>query len=311
MKITAISTNIELAIDKSVNIYRKVIDYRDDRLFTEFLPSGYQATTLSSVDNCFLDYAMIAKFHLGMFITLLDDFADNPRYLNTFLLMEIYKIPFDRHSINEKALNENELAILRLADYLYQHIQDHIQVLPHYNTLLQVFKFDLLRFYQANKFSELMTQHIALVNSDELMQLRPFNMGIVISGMIDLFASSNFDLRELGVARHIFHLGQRFGSICNNLNTFSRELIEGDITNEIIVKGLERKLISSSDLNNKSSDTLHDKLHDIVKEMESEQSEILNKILDHNDEIHSFHCDKYVTGLNQLKLLHEAMKGII
>lgn len=309
MNIKSVTKNVEIAIDQSINIYRKVITYRDDRLFTEFLPSGYYYTTLSSVDDCYFDHSMLAKFHLGLLITLLDDFADHPLHFNSLLLAEIYKIPFDRQHINAQSLNDKELSILHLADYLNQQIHNNIQVLPHFDKLYQIFKFDLLRIYQANQFSELMMNYIEIANSHELIQTRPFNMGMVISGMIDLFATSNFDLQELGSARYIFHLGQRFGSICNNVNTFSRESMEGDVTNEIIVKGLERRLITSSDLNHISSEMLYHTLYSIVKEMEQEQSIILNEIL--QLEIHSFDRGKYVLGLNQLKLLHETMQGII
>lgn len=311
MKYPLYSKKIETSIDQSLDIFRKIIDYRDDRLFTEFLPRGYHCTTLYSVDECFYDQAMIAKFHLGMLITLLDDFADHPQHFNPLLLQEIYKIPFDCHNVKRDILNEKEQSILNLAEYLSNKILENIKIMPHFENLKNIFKFDLLRFYQANHFSELMTSHAEIINTDELLQLRPFNMGMVIAGMIDVIASSQFNLSELGAARRVFHLGQRFGSICNNFNTLSRELIESDITNEILVKGIERHLISLSDISQLTEKEISKKLSGIIIEMKTEQKNILKKLLQLKNEIHSFPCEQYVLGLKKLKSLHEAMQGVI
>src|ERR1700752_1519100 len=86
--------HIKESIIFSLNRYRKIITHRDDRLFTEFLPKGYDYTMLSSVDDSLYNKVALAKFHLGMLITLLDDFADHPKYHNPRLLKEIYKLPY-------------------------------------------------------------------------------------------------------------------------------------------------------------------------------------------------------------------------
>ncbi len=291
--------------------YREVIAYRDDRLFTEFLPQGYQFTTLSSVDDARFQQVIITKFHLGMLITLLDDFADHPQHLNSHLLQELYKIPYHETAICEAKLNLAGPAIMELARQLAHGLLKHLESFPHYAALNKVFKFDLLRVYQANHYSELLSQQPALLNADELVAMRPFNMGIVAAGMIDVFASSRFNLSELGGARHVFHLGQRFGSICNNIHTLRREWNEGDVTNEIIVKGIDRKLITAADLNQLSAENAVDRLSGIVAEVEDEQHIILNTINSYTHEIQSFKCSEYAIGLQQLQSLHASMQGVI
>jgi hypothetical protein len=156
-----------------------------------------------------------------------------------------------------------------------------------------------------------MTRFPKLVNSEELLQMRPFNMGMVSAAMIDVLASTEFDLKELGAARRIFHLGQRYGSISNNLITFKRELLEDDITNEITVKGLERHLINRKDLERLNHEQLLDKLSSIVSEITDEQNNIIKNFAAHLHDVHSFSLDQYVYGLKQFKLLHESMQEYI
>jgi hypothetical protein len=115
----------------------------------------------------------------------------------------------------------------------------------------------------------------------------------------------------LGAARRIFHLGQRYGSICNNLITFKRELMEGDITNEITVKGLERHLINRKDLERLTHEQLTDKLSSIIAEINDEQNSIIENFTVHRHDVHSFSLDQYVYGLKQFKLLHESMQEFI
>lgn len=307
-----ISKSVKEIIHQSLHVYRQIIPYRDNRLFTEFLPKGYCYMTLTSVDDCFYDQVLSAKFHLGMLITLLDDFADHPRYFNPLLLEQIYKIPYSQQHINDSQLSHaDDLIILHLVKYLFQQIECNLKPLPHYASLKNILKFDLMRFYQANQYSELIMRHAEIVNTYELLQLRPFNMGMVIAGMMDVIASSQFNLSELGVTRKMLHLGQRYGSISNNLNTFSRELAEGDITNEVLIKGLDRQLIIYADLKQLSYTEIRDKLHNIIAEMEKEQNEILNELIQEKFKINSFDCNQYVNGLKQLKLLHQSMQGII
>lgn len=302
---------IEAAILKTLEIYRKVIPYRNDLLFTKFLPQGYRDMTIASVDEKFYANVIIAKCHVGMLITLLDDFADHPQYFNSALLGEIYKIPFHSESVNLEVLNTHEKEVLNLVKYLFQNIDENIQILPRYEEFKAIYQFDMQRFYQSNRFAELMMQYNEMVNSNELLQLRPFNMGIVIVGTIDLMASPDFDIKELGVVRHILHLAQRFGSICNNLITFEREWAEGDITNEIIVKGLERLLISHSDRNQKLNSAIQEKLSHVIDELKIERLNIIEEAAKLSGRVKSIPSNKEMRGLKKLQALHESLQGVI
>lgn len=300
---------IHQRIYESIQKYRKIVDYRNDLLFTEFLPTGYQYITLSSIDKSLLDDVIIAKVHLGMLITLIDDFADNPNYLNSALLSEIYKISFQKNNNTFPPFNTQEISILSLVEYLIQTIGNRISRFPHFQHLDQIFQYELMMIYQANFLSELMTTHENFSHISEVESLRPFNMGMMMAYMIDVAASSTFDLKELGIARHIFHLGQRFGNICNNLTTLIRELKENDVTNEIIMKGIYRHLITRENLSELTNKEILHKLDGIINELKNEKKEIINKIS--AIKINSFDSNQYQYGLIKLQKLHESMHEVI
>lgn len=302
---------IQLQLAHSLKLYRNVISYRDDELFTKFLPEGYAHTTLSSVDSIYYEQVMMSKIHLGMLITLLDDFADHPLYFNELLLNEMYKLPYHMQLIQTDHLSSYENTIIQLANTLLKIILANLSDLPNFKNLHALFKFDLLRIYQANHYSSLLTQYKQLFNSEELVSLRAFNMGIVIAGMIDIMGSVSFSMLELGSIRQILHLGQRYGSICNHIYTFEREFIEGDFTNEVLVKGLERHFISPLDLNNYSIHQIMTKLSPIFLELKIEQQTILDRILQFNSSLNTFSCQQYVEGLLALNILHASLQEII
>lgn len=306
-----ISSHVMSSVTETLTLYRQHITYRNDALFTEFLPQGYSHVTLSSVNLSLADNLLIAKIHLGIFITLLDDFADNPNYLNSKLLTEIYKIPFYSEYIQFLHLNKQEKEIISLADYVIQKLIQHIETLPHYATLKKLFEFDLRQFYSANHFCELINTIPSLANPEEIISLRPYNMGMVISGMLDIMASPTFDLSELGKTREILYLGQRFGSICNTLITFHRELLEHDVTNEIIIKGFSRQLVTPAELQSDFHEMITNKLANVFQELDQERSSILTKITRLGEQIHSFDCEQYIASLINLQCLHEALRGVI
>ena len=58
---------------------KSIAPFRNPRLFKEFLPIGYNLTTLDSVAK--KNEVIEIKIILGTLITLYDDFADRPTHL--------------------------------------------------------------------------------------------------------------------------------------------------------------------------------------------------------------------------------------
>lgn len=268
--------------------YRTVISHRSDDLFRLFLPRGYRLTTLNSVAPSLRDTVILAKIHLGMLITLYDDLADHPRLHNPRLLRELYKLNVDQDA-SAAALSSEEAKLFELARSLFQDFTALVESLPNHVVLKDVLQFDIEQFYACNRFSSLVTQTPSIRNAQELKTLGPHNMGIIAAGTIDLMASPDFDLTELGSARLAFQLGQRLGRISNMLFTYQRELNEGDRTNEIF-------------LTDASSESNRERLaHEFL--------ECLGLL--RAQKLRSFSIDAYAEGLQGLHELHRNLEGVI
>ena len=147
----------ETSLRDTLTEYRDVIPYRNDLLFTEFLPRGYRMTTLSCVPDHHLQRVLLIKWNLGAFITLLDDFADNPELRNKELLERLYRVPFDDEFIDYERCSEIERKICILALKLRANMKANIQNLPGFLPFYDVFKFDFEQVMRANQYSELIT----------------------------------------------------------------------------------------------------------------------------------------------------------
>lgn len=270
---------------------RKVLPDRNSKLFSEFLPQGYEATTLDSVDS--KERVVGIKVILGSLITLYDDHADRPDKINPVLLSKLYQLPFNSDFAPPSRLGpEIEAEAVTLASELLAKLFSNLRRLKHWGTLGRFFEFDLKQFFLANHYSELTTLTPSAVNSAENRLYLHHNMGIVMAGMIDLMDSPELDLDELGRARWLFLLGQRAGRISNVLTTIEREKKEGDVSNEILLN----QNVSEYGTGFKKLNT---ELRSIFREMRRFPS------------LNTFSVAKYCSGFQKLHTLHLDMKGII
>ena len=278
--------------NSELDIMKKIAPNRNRGLFEQFLPQGYEMTTLSSVKN--KKVVISFKVILGTLITLYDDFADRPDRLNSKLLDEMYKIPFQDlnyecgNNCNVTYLNKNEQESMFLSHKLFKKLFTGLEKLGMEKNIKEIFMFDLKQFFLANRYSELLTKNNQLVNDLENKLYLHHNMGIVMAGMIDLMGSPSFDFKEFGQARKLFLLGQRAGRISNVVSTYGRELEEGDYSNELLGMSGPNK----------------------VKQLLIEQKLIYHKMADVNT-IKSFSVTDYINGFQDLHRLHFKLKEVI
>ncbi len=289
------------------SFYRQHIPYRNDALFLEFLPKGYLATTLNSVQEERSRMVVVAKIHLGMLITLYDDFADNPALLNHRLLEELYKVPFAMDQLQDQHFDEKEKGVLKLGSFLGQQLLACMNAFPHYQVLCKFFEFDLTQFYQANRFAQLLTTCPSAANRFELALYGPHNMGMVAAGVIDLMASDYIDMQELGTIRTVFSYGQRLGRICNVLTTYERELSEGDITNELKVMNIESTRGAFHEQGKENGSLDKNRSHSLRSILEKERTNLFARIIGLAPYVKSFNVHQYVNGLRYLQELHEGL----
>ncbi len=264
---------------------------RAPQLFTRFLPAGYRLTTLSSVAESSSDAVVEAKVLLGTIITLMDDLADHPRYRDDEMLARLYRIPAEiMYGLPvTEALSEFEVLVRALIAELFERVN---QLGARAQVLLPFFCFELEQFFQANRYSALISELPYAANRYENRQIVSYDMGIVAAGVIDLMASPRVDLRELGLIRELLARAQVICRIMNVVSTAARERRERDVTGELV--GLE----AAAFLN--AQNALREEVRDKLAQLKSQ-----------GDKIRSLRVDEYVQGLAQLADLHTAHEGII
>ena len=280
------------SVEDLVETYLSFSSIRDKRLFSEFLPSGYSMTTISTVHSQNKKQAILAKMHLGMLITLMDDLADNPKYRCKNQLEAIYSI-VDRKASSLPITSSN----LQLAEVLTNGLYKLISELPHGNQLIDFLEFDVRQIVLANQYSELISDYPDGANLQESLQHGPYNMGIVAAGTIDLMATKNPDLKKLSTSREVFLAGQRMGRIANVLTTFKREEREGDLTNETSI------YLRSPHGRQKS-------IREYQKALFEEFFECTLRIQSLQHRV-DFCTDKYIKGFQDLLALHQSLEGKI
>jgi len=234
-------SDIDKRIESLIKSYLSVNSLRSEVLFRQFLPTGYKQTTLDSVSFDHFQSVIYAKVHIGMIITLYDDLADHPKYRDSQTLGQLYQLNVANDKVTPKIMAGKVRRDFELARYLFSSLTKVLETFPNYKTLLPALQFDVEQFYASNRHSDLMTQLPEVRNLTESRTLGAHNMGIVAAGTIDLMASPKMNLEELGRCREIFLLGQRLGRISNVIFTLSREIAEGDATNEILISQYAHK----------------------------------------------------------------------
>ncbi|MBN23027.1 MAG: hypothetical protein CL678_17210 [Bdellovibrionaceae bacterium] len=270
-----------------LRIYQELGD-RNFSLFTEFLPKGYELTTLSSVDRQFYKSVIETKIKLGILITVLDDLADRPDRYSPEVLHTAYRL-----DLNDQVQSHGpEIQFIQM---LLREISEEIENLPFGAKYRSHLFFDLQHFYLANRMAELLTCDFDSVGSSEYLELSSYNMGIVAAGMIDLMGSSQLIEKEVGVCREVFRCAQRVARISNVLSTEEREVKEGDMTNEIYFR-FQREKVSKESIRESLNQEFSDRL---------KQFRLIGR------EIKTFSVDQYANGISKLHELHLQMKGKI
>lgn len=279
--------NVKLLAERYQNIFK----HRDPRLFTEFLVKGYNQTTLDSVPEGHKENVVYAKVCLGMIITLYDDLADNPKFFNPKLLKHLYRLNVGDLQKAPLELSENENSIYSLALNLFIELENTIRRFENFSSLRDILAFDISQVFFANQYAELMTAYPQIRNLTESKLHGPYNMGMVAAGMIDLMATANFDMQELGSIREFLIQGQRMGRIGNLISTFEREKSENDMTSEILAQKGDTGAYKIG---------LQNELSTGLKDLAEKARRLKNSVM-----------NKYVEGLRSLYQLHISMEGII
>lgn len=283
---------IRYALSEIERNMAELAPYRKPELFNEFLLKGYTAITLSSVSKARFSQLLEAKLCLGTLITLYDDFADRPEKSNPQLLEGLYQLNFENcHRI--ESLNRLSCREFDFAKSLFMKMKKNLDRLPHYCHLSEILNFDLMQFYNANRFSSLLMANPHINNQMENRLYAHHNMGMVIVAMMDLMAIEEIEFSELSAMREIFLMGQRLGRTFNVLTTRKREALDGDITGELATCQNDQEIELAE------------------RKLRQEICGLRDKMREFDSRITTFSVTTYLEGLAEVQTLHEKMEGII
>jgi hypothetical protein len=278
-------------IEELIQRVRPFTGFRHPELFRSFLPRGYQMMTLSSVTPEERQKLILTKVKIGTLITLYDDLADHPKLRSAEILNKLYLYPFHRNRSDEPSTEIEELVAT-----IWDEVLGDLKRLVNYQILANVFQFDLVQFYNANRYSELITDQPFLSNVAENRNYAPHNMGIILVGTVDLMASPNFSINELGQIRAFLYQAQVLARLMNVLTTYERELSQGDLTSEVAAR-----VGSGTNIDSER----------VAAEIFSEMNEGLCSLERAASRLRSFDGLQYLQSLRKLYGLHEELKEVI
>lgn len=238
---------------------REVIEKYDaligerDRFTWKWIHSLFPSFELSSVDDALQTPVRTQKTLLTVFVTVIDDLAENHRDIATF--EEARHIPFSPGRVDYDR-DDADTEILRFLDDLWETLSAELSAAPRYEEFADIFEFDLRQTMNSIEYGYLVNENLALANMSGSESYTPHNMCMFSYGDIDLMHSPEFEQNDLGVLRETLWDVQRMARIGNDLTTWVRELGEGDYSAGIITYALQHSLVSHEELETVAEDDL-------------------------------------------------------
>lgn len=226
-----------LASDLAMQL-RAVRDTRDKELSTAFLAPAVDVTTLSCVGPSHRASSVRIKLRIAHIIIMYDDYVDSAAIVDPTLVRALLQIPHRLLAVGGfKSEAQRPEAFVQNT---WLDVLDEMARLPKYTDLLPLLEFDITQLHQAFRFAQALRTVPGAAHPKQNLRWLSHDFGFVLAGMVDLMASPEFDLAELGRARELFSQAQRVARLHNDLTSLEKEIAEGDPSNEVIIRA--RKL---------------------------------------------------------------------
>ncbi len=205
-----------------------------------------QVVTLPIVAEPYLKVVQDLKLLIAMFIILLDDVADEVG--DEVLLKELLRVPFEHQGLGRARLSRVQRRYLDFTVELWDKVALGVASGPRYQDFSELFCFDVTQLLNTMRYAQLLGRTPEMANKEEYWLYSSYSEEAMISFMLDLIYSRNFDVQKLGVLRSLGWQAQKLTRIGDCVSTWRREIASGDITSGVIVYALDQGVVSPVEL---------------------------------------------------------------
>jgi len=253
---------------------------------------------LTSVEAGWQPRLQELKAQSAVFITLLDDVADNKSVRDLAMLKRLMQIPFAKHK-------QHDDAYYNVCWQMWRRIDEKVGTFPRYQELEQFLDFDIRQVMNAELHSLLINSEY---NGSSIVENDIYGHHgtlLMVHGTWDLMCSPGFNLAELGDVREAIYHASCAARLCNMINTYTRELAEGDYSSPMILRCCRlHKLAPTELLGNKGRELLkesrayyEDRIHEHIASIRNLADRVKTVDLEHlADVFESIYEDHRVPG---------------
>lgn len=245
----------------TIEQYKKV-GHRDVALFEWLHKQLYSKMVLSSVDVAWRSRLQELKAQSAVFISLLDDVADNESLRDIHVLKKLINIPFIKKP-------ESDDPYYMTCWDMWKNISGVVQTFPLHDELGDFLEFDLRQVMNAELHSLLINSYYSGASIVENDTYGHHGTLLMVHGTWDLMCSPSFNFSELGDIREGVYYASCAARLCNMINTYTRELDEGDFSSPIILHCRKIHNLSASQLLKKSG-------RELLKKSEAYYEELIH-----------------------------------
>jgi hypothetical protein len=166
----------------------KSVGHRDPILFEWLYDNLYTKLRLSSVHQKFFQSLRLLKTKSAIFITLIDDVADNQELREEELLRALISIPF------QEPLDDFDNNYYQVVSHIWADIIGTIEQYPRFSEFKDFFYFDLRQVMNSQEYSFLVNTNRSAANITDNETYGPHGTLVMLHGTIDLMCSPQFDI---------------------------------------------------------------------------------------------------------------------
>lgn len=289
--------------------YDAVVGDRDVFLW-KWIHSLFDAFTLSCVPGEAWEEVKTSKTVLTMFVTVLDDLADNRGDGATF--EQARRIPYTPDAVDPDAPNVDG-DVVEFAETLWETFESRLADAPRYDEFASHLSFDMRSVMQAMDYARVLNETPEMANLNGTRHYGPHNMVMFPYAAVDLMHSPSFERDELGSLRRLIWDVQPMARIGNWVTTWERELHEADYSAGVVVDAIERGLVEPS-VDPRETDTVaHDvrliRETGIEREFHDEWNERYTEVSARDYDLESVDDERLLEGMKTVMEHHVASYG--